>query len=186
MKIGVIAEAESDVDVLYKLTCKLIDVDSFSFKKFVGHGCGKLRRKCAAWADNLLRRGCSYLVVIHDLDDYDQEELQQRLASSIAHAAYSAALILIPVRELEAWLLTDSGALKKVFSLPERPELPGNPEDVLDPKKKLRDIIWKCGRKNYVNTIHNAKIADAMSIVKAQGCKSFRPYPVFVAKHLTN
>lgn len=184
MKIGVIAEETNDVDVLYYLTCKLIDEKSFSFKRFVGHGCGKLRRKCSAWADNLISRGCSHLVVLHDLDDYKQDALYKELSDSITHAPCSASLILIPVREMEAWLLTDPRALKKVFSLHKQPKLPGNPESILDPKKKLTEIIWKCGMKRYINTIHNKKIAKAMSISKAKTCKSFRPYPAFVSKHL--
>ena len=44
--IGVIAEEVNDVEVLYEMTCKIVSENSFSFKLFVGHGCGKLRRKC--------------------------------------------------------------------------------------------------------------------------------------------
>ncbi len=72
MRIGIIAEEASDVEVLYELTCKLMNENMFSFKKFIGHGCGKLHRKCTAWAENLLLRGCSHLVVIHDLDNNDE------------------------------------------------------------------------------------------------------------------
>lgn len=44
MRIGVIAEEASDIDVLYELTCKLTKENMFSFKRFIGHGCGKLRK----------------------------------------------------------------------------------------------------------------------------------------------
>ncbi len=54
-KIGVIAEEQNDIDVLYQYTCKIIPENSFSFLRFVGHGCGKLRKKCRAWAENLLK-----------------------------------------------------------------------------------------------------------------------------------
>lgn len=184
MKIGVIAEEDNDIDVLYGFTCKLIDEKSFSIKKFVGHGGGKVRSKCTAWADDLIRRGCTYLVVLHDLDERVLSVLSKELSDSIAHASYNATIILIPVREMEAWLLTDPRALKKVFGLSKEPKLPGNPETLLDPKKRLTEIIWKGGKKRYINTIHNKKIAMAMSIAKAKTCKSFCPYPIFVSKHL--
>jgi len=184
MKIGVIAEETNDVDVLYQLTCKLIDESIFSFKQFVGHGCGKLRRKCSAWAANLLKRGCTFLVVIHDLDDYVLQDLHKELSDAIADTPYTASVVLIPVRAIEAWLLTDSKAIQEVFSLSKQPKLPGNPEAVLDPKKELTGIVWNRDKKRYVNTIHNKKIAQAMNITKAKRCKSFRPYPAFVSKYL--
>jgi hypothetical protein len=53
IKIGVIAEESNDVEVLYEYTGKLIPANTFSFAQFVGHGCGKLRRKCRAWAGEL-------------------------------------------------------------------------------------------------------------------------------------
>ena len=186
MRIGVIAEATSDVEILYQLTCKLIDENTFSFKKFVGRGCGKLRTKCTAWATNLITKGCSYLVVIHDLDDNDESDLRRELTGAVAGIPYKAHLILIPVREIEAWLLTDANALQKVFGFAKSPKLPGQPENIPDPKAKLAEVVWKSGRKHYVNTIHNKKIASAMSISKAKTCASFRPYPVFVSKHLKN
>lgn len=186
MDIGVIAEEVNDVDVLYHLTCKLMDEASFSFKKFVGHGCGKLRKKCSAWASNLLARGCSYLVVIHDLDDADRSALHAELSAAVANAAFEASLILIPVREMEAWLLTDPQAITAVFNLKRKPKLPTQPESVVDPKKKLGQIVWAAGRKQYVNTIHNARIAREMRISKAKACKSFCPLPKFVTEHLTN
>ena len=83
LKIGVIAEEKNDVEVLYELTCKIINEREFSFKQFVGHGCGKLRRKCGAWAVNLLRRGCTHLVVVHDLDKRNESELRAELDSAI-------------------------------------------------------------------------------------------------------
>ena len=186
MDIGVIAEETNDVDVLYNLTCKLIDESTFSFKKFVGHGCGKLRRKCSAWASNLLSRGCSYLIVIHDLDNNNLDALQHELSVAIAHTSFESSLILIPVREMESWLLTDPQALMSVFNLRKTPKLPSKPETIIDPKKELTQVVWATGKKQYINTIHNAKIAKALRLNMIKKCKSFRPFPEFVAKNLKN
>jgi hypothetical protein len=180
MRIGVIAEEVNDVDVLYEFTCKLIDERAFSFKKFVGHGCGRLRRKCAAWATNLLARGCTHLVVLHDLDRYAESVLRAQLEDCVKDVGFDAYVILIPIREIEAWLLVDANALQSVFNMTKRPKLPNKPEAVLRPKKKLRDIVWKTAKKHYVHSIHNRKIAAASRLAMVKSCVSFGPYPRFI------
>ena len=185
MDIGIIAEEKNDLEVLYALTCKLVRKESFSFnKKFFGHGCGKIRCKCSAWADNLSTRGCPLLVVIHDLDKSNEHELRNQLFDRVKHVKFKDRLILIPVNEIEAWLLTDANALKKVFRLSKLPKLPPNPEKLNDPKKTILEIVQKFDRKQYVNTIHNKKIAEAISISKLKGSKSFLPYINFIGTHL--
>lgn len=178
--IGVIAEEYNDIDVLYQLTSKLIPENSFSFSKFVGHGCGKLRRKCKAWARNLIYRGCSHLVVMHDLDDNNEGKLRQQLEQSAHGLAFTGSLILIPVHEVEAWLLCDAAALRAVFSMKKQPKLPARPERIQSPKEHLRDLVWRASKKHYVNTIHNSRIASRMLIESLEVCKSFGPYPRFL------
>lgn len=184
--IGVIAEAENDIEVLYEFTCKLTSESNFSFKQFIAGGCGKLRRKCEAWSLNLIQSGCSHLVVMHDLDNHDERELRKQLQSSVSNAAFEGHLILIPIYETEAWLLSDSLALKQTFAMRRLPKVPGQPETVRDPKEHLRDIVWKSCKKRYVNAIHNKKIAKATRISKLSVCPSFALYPQFVAAHVTD
>ncbi|MGA2324470.1 MAG: DUF4276 family protein [Sedimentisphaerales bacterium] len=186
MKIGVIAEEDNDVEVLYELTCKLVNAHSFSFRKFLGHGCGMMRRKCTAWAENLLRRGCTHLVVLHDLDNKVEGKLRSELDRCVQSLGFNGYVILIPVHEIEAWLLVDANAIKSVFHMKKTPKLPTSPEDLLHPKEKLRDIIWKETQKYYVNTIHNKRIAAASHISKVKACKSFRLYPNFITSHAKN
>ncbi len=180
MRIGIIAEEASDVEVLYELTCKLMNENMFSFKKFIGHGCGKLHRKCTAWAENLLLRGCSHLVVIHDLDNNDEAKLHAKLTDLVRNVGFDLYLILIPIREIEAWLLTDARALKSVFGMSKLPKVPRQPETTINPKEKLRDIVWRTTKKRYMNTIHNRKIASASRISRLKTCRSFQCYPLFL------
>lgn len=186
MKIGVIAEEYNDVEVLYELTCKLIDENRFSFSKFVGHGCGKLRKKCTAWAENLLKRGCTHLVVLHDLDRNNEQLLRLELTHCVSSIGFRGYVILLPIQEIEAWLLVDPKALKLVFNMDKIPKLPTSPEAVQHPKEKLRDIVWKSTGKHYVNTFHNKMIAAASHISKVKMCQSFRPYPIFIHSHTRN
>lgn len=175
-----IAEEQNDIDVLYAFTCKLISESSFSFSKFIGHGCGKLRRKCRAWSHVLFQRGCSHLVVIHDLDTNDEGCLRQELEDSIEGINFIDRVILIPVYEIEAWLLSDPLAIKDTFSMSKLPRISKHPETIRNPKEYLRDIVWKYCKKYYINTIHNKKIAEEIRIERLSVCCSFAAYPEFL------
>lgn len=186
VKIGVIAEEQNDIDVLYQFTCKHIAVNSFSFSKFIGHGCGKLRRKCNAWAKNLFSRGCSQIVIMHDLDEADERRLRQELEKAIKCISFEGSLILIPIQEVEAWLLCDASALRAIFGMKADPKVPAQPERIREPKKHLRNLVWKTCKKRYINTIHNRKIAEEMRVDSLDTCRSFIPYPEFLAKMMAN
>lgn len=186
VKIGVIAEEQNDIDVIYALTCKLTAENNFNFRKFIGHGCGKLRRKCRAWSHILVQKGCSHIVVIHDLDDDNEERLRNELEQSVDGIACTGHIILIPIYEIEAWLLSDPLALKQTFSMKRVPNIKAHPETIRYPKEHLRDIVWRYARKQYVNTIHNKRIAEAISIDRLSVCHSFLPYPEFLGHSLTN
>jgi hypothetical protein len=179
MKIGIIAEDDSDVAVLRELTLTLLKPHAIGFKRFVGNGCGKLRRKCAAWARNLVQQGCPWIVVVHDLDVNNEQQLLQQLTGAIAPARARVSVVLIPKREIEAWLLYDGRAIAAAFRENEGPRLPGNPEAIQDPKKHLRDLIRRKYRKDYLNTIHNPQIAKHIHIPLLRQSRSFAPHFVF-------
>jgi|SRR5271157_3339512 len=179
MKMGIIAEDDSDVGVLREMTLALLKPHAIGFSRFVGDGCGKLRRKCGAWARNLVRQGCPWIVVVHDLDVYDERQLRAQLTRAIAPAQAKATVVLIPKREIEAWLLYDGAAIAAAFSEHKRPQVPGNPESLLDPKKHLRDLIWKKYRKEYLNTLHNPLIAKHIDLALLRKSGSFAPHLVF-------
>jgi hypothetical protein len=148
VKMGVIAEDDSDVAVLSAITLTLLRPYSIGFRKFVGDGCGKLRRKCGAWARILVRQGCPWIAVVHDLDTGNERQLRDQLTASIAPARARVSVVLIPKREIEAWLLYDASAIASAFRERLLPPLPGNPESLQDPKKYLGDLIKKKIRQN--------------------------------------
>lgn len=181
MKLGVIAEDDSDVAVMSEVTRKLLQPHTIGFKKFVGNGCGKLRRKCGAWARNLVQQGCRWIIVVHDLDVNDERELRGRLTASIRPAGAEASVVLIPKREIEAWLLYDARAIATAFG--ERPllPLPGNPESIGDPKKHLHELIRRRYHKTYLTTVHNPSIAKHVDVSLLRRSRSFAPHFGFTA-----
>lgn len=176
MNMGIIAEDDSDVGVLSEVTLTLLRPNRIGFKKFVGHGSGRVRRKCASWALNLVQQGCPWIVVVHDLDRNEEQELRAQLTDAIAPAAAISRLVLIPRREIEAWLLYDSRAIAAAFHEHALPRLPENPEALMDPKKHLGELVWKRYRKKYLNTVHNAQIAEHIDVALLDGCPSFAPH----------
>jgi len=182
MKMGIIAEDDSDVAVVREITLSLLKPYRVGFRQFVGNGCGKLRRKCGAWARILVRQGCPCIAVVHDLDVHDEARLRAQLTAAIAPAGAKASVVLIPKRAIEAWLLYDDAAIATVFSEIRPPRLPGDPEAISDPKKHLRDLIWRKYRKEYLHTVHNARIAKHIDVSLLERSMSFAPHPLFAAK----
>lgn len=179
--IGVIAEDESDVKVFESLTAKLIKDHLFSVKWFKGGGSGKLRRKCGAWAQNLFAKKCKIVVVIHDLDQNDEDDLRNKITKQLGSGAPGKHLILIPIQEIESWLLADRDAVKSTFSIRNLPKIPADTESIQNPKEFLRDIVTRNSKTRYVNTVHNKVLASAVSVnVVMKKCPSFRPYPEFL------
>jgi hypothetical protein len=181
MKIGIIAEDESDVAVLKVLTLRLIDPHRIGFSRFVGDGCGKLRRKCHAWANILVQQGCPWIVVAHDLDQYNEQDLRAALSEAVKAARPKASVVLIPKREIEAWLLYDGAAIAGAFNERATPRVPGDPETLVDPKRFLHDLIWRSYHKQYLNTVHNALIASRIDLRRLRSSTSFAPHPPFAA-----
>ncbi len=164
-----------------ELTRALMKPRKVGFKRFVGKGCGKLRRKCGIWASNLVRQGCSWIVLVHDLDDYNEGKLRALLTNAIAQSGALSSVVLIPRREIESWLLYDRDAIAKAFNERKKPPLPHDPEALQDPKDFLGKLIAKHYDKQYLNTQHNELIAKHINVSLLRKSKSFAPHPLFVA-----
>lgn len=179
---GIIAEDHSDVECA-KILVRRMGVVA-SFRHFIGHGCGKITRKCNAWAQDLANRGCSKLLVIHDLDQRDLDRLMMELADALSPCPIKDYFICIPTQELEAWLLSDAKAIKKALNLKkDLNEIP-NPEKIDSPKELLEKIVNRASNreKQYINTKHNPLIAANISLNKLhEKCSSFRGLKKFIA-----
>jgi len=186
VRLGIIAEDDGDVDVA-EILIRKIAAKHFQVKKFVGRGCGKIVAKCRPWATTLHSQGCSLLIIIHDLDEKSEPVLRQMLNNALNPSPIAKHVIIIPIKELEAWLLSDHDAINLALKLKRPLPKVSNPQALARPKERLRDLIYSYSQKRiiYVNTIHNARIAAKTSIrvIKAR-CSSFVPFANFVSAYL--
>ncbi len=184
--IGVIAEDNSDIDVVDEFIRKIVPKKKYIIKSFVGHGCGKVRGKCFQWAGVLKTKGCSCLILLHDLDEHDLPSLNTHLCQVLAHCSISKHVVIIPIREIEAWLLSDNKAIKKAMNLVRDVPRISNPQEIVDPKRKLGETIYLLSdkTKRYLNSVHNRKIAAAVELVNVRRCSSFLPLESFLIDNL--
>jgi len=186
-KIGIIAEDESDVDTLKELIARITGKSNLSYKRFVGRGCGKIKRKCSDWAKQLQLRGCNVLILIHDLDSNNIQDLKLLLEKNIKPNPIRHSYICIPIQEMEAWILADPASIKKSFNLKKSPKITGNPETIDSPKETLGRLIrtFSDNSKVYINTKHNTVLAKNLNLntVKTK-CKSFSGLYEFVSANI--
>jgi len=184
-RLGVIAEEENDVDVVRCIAAKIVRRE-VPIEKFVGHGCSKVRAKCRSWASTLRDRGCRLLVILHDSDTVDPVEVKDELVQKLGSSPIALHIIVIPVREIEAWLLADDQAIGQAMKLSQPMKRVANPERVMNPKEHLRDQIFiRSGHKTrYVNTIHNKRIAAVCKLANLRRCASFAPLELFLSTYL--
>ncbi len=183
-KIGIIAEDNSDADVIKVILGKYLSQERFQIKRFVGNGCGPIRRKTIGWAKVLWDRGCRFLILAHDLDDKNEKVIRGELESIVIDTNFKKSIVLIPVREIEAWLLSDNEALKIIFGMQRTPRILKRTESIPQPKEYLRNAIWVTAKIRYIPTVHNARIAEKSKLSELRKCKSFLFLDQYIKQHL--
>jgi hypothetical protein len=184
-RLGVIAEGDSDVEVVTILARK-ITRRPFTVKSAIGQGCGQMQKKALAWAHHLHRQECSRLLLVCDLDDNVLAQLATRLRQALEGCPIERRVVVIPVREIEAWLLADHDAVSDAFKLHRRVKHQANPEGIRDPKQRLAEVLAERSGKRvqYLNSVHNKWIAEHARVDRLRRCASFTGFEAFVREHL--
>ncbi len=182
--IGIIGEDDSDIEVIKAIISKYLPPSAFHVSRFIGHGCGVIRRKTEGWARVLWRKDCRFLILLHDADSTDESTLRVELEAIVAKTEFSRFVVAIPVREVEAWLLSDPAAIQAAMGLPKPLIIKGNTEVLQDPKTFLRRLVWKAGKKRYLHTVHNKRIAARAKLSSLRRCNSFSKLDQFMKNHL--
>lgn len=178
---GILGESASDAMALTVLV-KRIARDPRLTVRSKGYRCaGDLCNKGAAQLRDFARDGLTRFIVCHDADGPDPGPSHTRVLEKVVKPAGVPCCIVVPVEEIEAWILADLSAVTKVFT-GWRPDSITAPERVKNPKEHLTRLALRHGRR-YRPPLHNEQIARHIDLdVVARKCPSFRPLVAFVQR----
>src|SRR5487761_1360337 len=181
---GILGEDDSDVKTL-KTIVKRIAGKSSSVSGKGYDGCAEMLRKgardiLAMWRARKARK----FIVCHDADHTEPNEVRANVwqrsvePSQLDHVC----CIVIPVQEIEAWILADLDAVRQVIrKFPAKKPIP-SPESVDDPKDRLERMSEdERGKRLYEHTRHNEKVAAHLDLALVRNkCPSYAPFEDFV------
>jgi hypothetical protein len=128
---AILGEDESDVATLRVLVRRLADNDSLPIKVKGYGGCGEMLQKGARQLRDFRNRGCTRFIICHDADGSDPEPKRELVRVRIIQPSEirDGYCIIVPVQELEAWILADIECAIHIFS-GWRPAAILNPEHI--------------------------------------------------------
>lgn len=182
--IAVLAEDRSDADALVVLVKRISgNLNCRVFRKGFS-GCGELCRKADSHIADFASNGATHFIICHDSDGNDPEEIREKVRVGIKakiDLGFYEHKIVVPVQELEAWLIADDEAISKVI-----PSLSigvvEQPENIDSPKEWLIRASQK-GRSRplYSPPTFNHKVAQHLNIAKVEKkCGSFCELTSFI------
>lgn len=179
---AVLGEHDSDARTVKVLIKRIAANSALSVRTKGYSGAGELLRKGARQLRLFRKLGCTKLVICMDADGPDPTPIFQKVRRQIVQDEDIAdCCIVIPVQELEAWLLADVEAAKSIFSSWSPAPVP-NPESIPAPKEYLARVSRDSRqRPRYSSATHNERLAAHVDIDRLeQKCPSFRPLRDFV------
>ena len=183
-RYAVLGEDRSDAETLQVLIRRLADNPRLPIKLKGYDGCGALLRKGARDLDEFSRQGCDRFVVAYDADRDDPSTRRELARTSIlapSRIPPNTCCIVVPVQELEAWLLADLPAVVHIFPS-WRPEPITNPERIDDPKEYLEKLSRDSQRRpRYSHALNNPALAGKIDLATVERkCASFAVLAHFV------
>ena len=182
--IAVLAEDTSDADTLVELVKRIAGKPNIKVLSKGFGGCAHLRRKAHAQIGLFHRLGATRFIICHDSDGNDPEAVRSLVRTSIETKLRLRDYdhkIVVPVQELEAWIIADEAAIRAV--IPTFVLAPVSwPENIASPKEWLMEAS-RLGRSKglYVPAARNAAVARHLDIAKvAKKCPSFGELVAFV------
>ena len=181
---GVIGEADSDAATLKVLIRKITNNKSLKVLVKDYNGCGEILKQGSRQLQAFSGLGCKKFVVCHDADGPDPSakynEIQNRV---ITPSGCDDCCIVIPVHEIEAWILADIDKVAKFISPSWTPSAyDGDPEAVSDAQEYIEKMSRNSKKRpRYSHTTDNAAVAEHLDLDRVKKrCKSFRPFIEFV------
>lgn len=181
MKCGILCEAGSDARAIAALARALVKQINVTEKGY--HSGTELIKKGARDLKAGWDLRWDLAVVVHDADREDPSKRYRLIWEKVVLPAGrpDKACVVVPVQEIEAWILADLDAVAKVFKSWRPPKPFTSPELIDSPKEKLMRLVEVDGRRIYRPTQHNEKVAAELDLQRVwKKCPSYRPLECFL------
>ena len=178
-QIAILAEDRSDAETLAQLVKRHLNDDRLSIAKKGYGGCSAMVSKGArdikAWSE----LGVSRFIICHDSDDISPADVREKVMDKIVRpsGAKAGCCVVVPVQEIEAWIIADNDAVTKViptfsFKSESSPEKISSPKEWLVKKSKASN-----GKPLYSPVTFNESVAKYLRLdVVAKKCPSFKNF----------
>jgi hypothetical protein len=180
---GILGEHRSDANTLKVIVRRLACNPSLPIKAKGYGGFPKMFCKGATDLQAMKDLGCTRFIVCHDSDGHDPKRRLFDVDSKIVRPSGLASncCVVIPVQELEAWILANVECATAIFTS-WLPDPICNPEAIDSPKEYLEKLSRvHNGKPRYSHATHNEKVAQHLDLDRvATKCPSFRVLRDFV------
>jgi Domain of unknown function (DUF4276) len=181
---GIIGEDNSDAQTLKVIVRRLAQNANLTIKAQGFDGCSEMLRKGASRLRLFSDLGLQRFIVCYDSDGHDHRERREEVMRRIVRPSGlpQPCCVLIPIEEIEAWILADIQAVSKVFSSWNPDPIRQNPESIPNPKEYLENLSKQTNKKPvYSHATYNQRVAEHLNLeLVHQRCSSFRPLRDFV------
>jgi energy-coupling factor transporter ATP-binding protein EcfA2 len=178
------ATSASQLDTLKVLIRRIHDDQSLRVLAKDYSGCGEILKRGANQLQSFANQGCTKFIVCHDADGPDPLRKHREIESRVVRpSGCEQCCIVIPVHEIEAWILADiDNVAKHVSKYWNPPAFEGNPEGVEKPQKVLENMSRNSKKMpRYSHTSDNEVVARHLDLARVRSrCPSFRPFIDFV------
>lgn len=180
--LGILGEDASDSATLKQLVKRIIAPRTISIRTRDCDGCGDIFRRGGRLLELMHAQGCRKFIVCCDADGASPVANMVRMQNEVLNRVTFASTVrlIVPVQELEAWLLADVQKVTRFMSS-WIPRSVSHPEHIASPKEHIKRLSAINGRRPiYSPTVHNPTLAEHVdcAIIDSK-CPSFRPFHAF-------
>lgn len=178
----VVGEDRSDVEAIKVIIKRVANQSNLTVKTKGYSGCGELLRKGAKHLRMFADLGLTHFIVCYDADRENPTDRREQAQQKIVQpSGVKNSCIVVPVQELEAWILADLSAVTNILSS-WTPASHSNPESVNDPKEHIEKLSRAANQKpRYSHATHNSKVMQHVDLnIVYKRCPSFRPLHDFI------
>jgi hypothetical protein len=165
--------------MLFSLVRRIASDPKLPIQKMGYNGCGELMVKGARQIQTYSKLGCRKFIICYDSDRDNPADRYKEIVDKIIKKSGVAGdfCALVPVQEIESWILADLEAVTKIISSWRPTKTFTSPELQNDPKECLEKLSRGANAKPlYTHAIHNPRIAQHLNLeIIVAKCESSLP-----------